>query len=146
MNTIGKIACKTIGIAGMSAILYDAYAVGKHYSMVGSKAAEGKLILDTYAASRTTTNESPVTNAVQKKVADLRLSMPLIPLIGKIKGFFKGSIESLGDNIIPVAFTSMAIAGKGFWAKLGAWGTAISALLVILKESFGLGKQSPMDK
>ena len=140
MNTVTKIACRTIGLAGMSAVLYDAYSVGKHYSIVGEKSALGRITMDAFAAKRTTTNESPVTSSVQNKVADFRMNNPLIPIAGRIKGFFKGTLSSLGDNIIPVAFSSMAVLGKNTWAKVGAWGMGGYAAFVILKEGFGVGK------
>ena len=145
MNTIGKIACKTIGLASMSAIIYDAYSIGKHHSKVGAQEASADIFEKAIAAKRTNTNESYLTNAMQNKVSDLRMNNPLFPLFGKIKGFIKGSLISLGNNIIPVSLASMALLGKNTCAKIGAWGTAAYAAFLILREGFGVGKHTPID-
>ena len=137
MGIVSKIVCKTVGIAGASAIIYDAYKIGHEKSDWFEK---------TVAAQRTATSESHVSNAIQNKVSDLRMSNPLIPIWGRIKGFNHGVLESLGDNIVPVIFTSFALLGKKFYAKLGAWGLVGCGLYTAIKEGFGVGKNTPVDK
>ena len=146
MGIISKIVCKTVGLAGLSAVVYDAYSVGKHYGAGNSMAQSADTFEHIVAANRTSTSASPVTSAIQNKVSDLRMNNPLVPAYGKVKGFIKGSLESLGDNIILVGCTTLAMAGKGFFAKLGAWGVAGCGLYTILREGFGFGKQSPVDR
>lgn len=145
MNTFGKIVCKTVGVAGMSAVLYDAYSVGKAQSRRTSQASEADFFEKVHANTRTTTNESPIAGAMQKKVANMRMNNPLISLSGRCKGAFSGFFGSLGDNLFPAITASMALAGKGIFAKIGAWGTAGYALFVIAKEGFGFSKNSPVD-
>ena len=146
MGIASKIVCKTVGLAGLSAVVYDAYAVGKHHASSNSMAQSADSFEHIVSANRTTTSESPVTNALQNKVSDIRMNNPLIPAYGKVKGFIKGTLESLGDNIVMVGCTTLAMAGKGFFAKLGAWGVAGCGLYTILAEGFGFGKQSPVDR
>ena len=146
MRMVGKVICKTVGIAGMSAVLYDAYATGKHHSHSHALEATADNFESVVAAQRTNTNGSHVANAMQNKVANLRMSNPIVPAIGKIKGFISGFASSLGDNIIPVSLASLALLGKNFWAKLGAWGLAGYGAYTILKEGFGIGKTSPVDE
>ena len=145
MNTIGKIACRTVGLAAMSAVLYDAYSIGKHHSKVGAEEASADTFEKIVAAKRTTDTESHITGAIQGKVADLRMRNPIFSAFGRVKGFVKGSLHSMGDNIVPVCFASMALLGKNTAAKVGAWGTAGYAAYIVLKEGFGLGKHSPID-
>ena len=130
----------------MGAVLYDAFTIGKEQSFRTSQKISADFFESTIAAQRTQTNESHVTNAMQNKIADLRLANPLIPMIGRVKGFFEGVLESLGNNIIPVIFTTTALLTKGFMSKLGAWGLVGCAVYTILKEGFGIGKNTPMDK
>ena len=145
MNTLGKIACRTIGLASMSAVIYDAYSIGKHHSKVGAQEASADVFERAIAAKRTNSNESYITGAMQNAVSDLRMNNPLPSVFGRIKGFIKGSMVSLGDNIIPVTLASMALLGKNKCAKAGAWGTAGYAAFLILKEGFGVGKHTPVD-
>lgn len=145
MNTIGKIVCKTVGVAGMSAVLYDAFSVGKAQSGRTSQQYDADFFEKVHASTRTTATESPLTGAMQKKVANWRMNNPLISMTGKCKGALSGFFGSLGDNIILAATASLALAGKGFWAKLGAWGTVGYGLFVVAREGFGLSKKSPID-
>ena len=145
MGFMTNLACKAIGIAGISAVAYDAYTVGKSKSKKIALTTQADTFQSIVAAERTTSNVSPLTGAMQRKVADLRMSNPLVPLYGRIKGFFKGFFNSIGDNFVLAGFASMALAGKGFWGKLGALGSAGFVGFKILKEGFGVGKKSPMD-
>lgn len=145
MNIVGKVICKTVGIAAMSAVVYDSYMEGKHHAACGAEEAAADVFERSIAASRTADSQSHISSAMQKKVADLRMSNPIMPAIGKVKGFFKGVLNSLGDNIVPVTFASLAIAAKGTFAKIGAWGVAGCALYKILKEGFGVGKESGVE-
>ena len=145
MGIMANIVCKTVGIAGMSAVLYDAYKVGNRRSRCGAAKASVDHFEKVVDAKRTINDESYVTNALQGKVADLRMNNPVIPVAGKIKGFITGVLQSLGNNIIPVALSSLALATKGFFSKLGAWGLAGYGLVKILQEGFGVGKKTPID-
>ena len=146
MGIVSNVVCKTVGLAGMGAVLYDAYTIGKEQSYRTSQKVSADFFESVYAAQRTQTNESHVTNAMQNKVADLRLRNPLIPMFGRVKGFFEGALDSLGNNVVPVIFAATALLTKGFMSKLGAWGLAGCGVYTILKEGFGIGKNAPMDK
>ena len=140
MVSVANIVCKTAGIAGMSFAVYDAYEIAKRHS--GAESA--KLSADTFesvvAARRSNSNASAVTNAMQQKVAAFRTQNPLVPFFGKIKGFVEGFIGSLGDNIVPISLSALALAAKGFWQKAGAWGLGLYAVYQLLKEGLVLEK------
>ena len=97
-------------------------------------------------STRTMDNESYVGNAMQKKVADLRMNNPLFSAFGSAKGFVNGFLSTLGSNIIPVACAGLAIGTKGFFSKVGAIGVAGYGALMVLRDGFGMGKNFPVEK
>lgn len=146
MAKFASIMYTTAGIAGMSAVAYDALAKAKHYSNVGAEEAQADVFESSYAAKRTSTDESKVTGAMQNAIADFRMKNPIVPMYGKTTGFVSGFFSSLGDNIIPVTLSAIAMGAKGFAQKAGAWGLGIFALYKVAKEGLGLGKTSAIEK
>lgn len=145
MGMVSNIVCKTVGIAGMSAVLYDSYSVAKKNSIRVAQMDNADHFEKVHASTRTLSSESSVNSAMQKKVAEMRMDNPLFSIMGNIKGFAKGFLNTLGNNLIPVAFSALALATKGTMSKIGAWGVAGYGLFTIAKEGFGLDKQTPMD-
>ena len=145
MGTIANIACKTVGVAGMSAVLYDAYSLGKQNSQRNLQKVNADHFEKVIADTRTMSSESAMTGAMQKKIANFRMNNPLISAFGSVGGFIGGALNSLGDNIIPTTFASIALATKGKLSKLGAFGTIGYGIYTVLKEGFGVSKQSPLD-
>lgn len=146
MGLASKIVCKTAGAAGMSAVLYDTYVLGKKQSARTSFNESADTYESVIADTRTSSTPCPSTLMIQKQVADFRMNNPLNAIFGRIKGFITGVLKSFSNNALPVIFSSMAIAGKGKWAKAGAWGLAGYGIYKILYEGFGLGKENPMGK
>ena len=145
MSKLSTIVCKTVGLAGISAAVYDAYSVGKANSKRYANMNNADYFEKIHTANRTLSTESPTKNALQNKVSSLRYDNPIVPVYGKIKGFILGSLNSLGDNIIPVSLASLALITKGFMSKVGAWGVAGYGIFTVLKEGFGIGKTSIND-
>ena len=145
MGMVSNIVCKTVGIAGMSAVLYDSYSVAKKNSIRVAQMDNADHFEKVHASTRTLSGESSVNSAMQKKVAEMRMDNPMFSIMGNIKGFAKGFLNTLGNNLIPVAFSALALATKGTMSKIGAWGVAGYGLFTIAKEGFGLDKQTPMD-
>jgi hypothetical protein len=146
MVNIANIVCKTAGIAGLSAVIYDGYAMAKHHSDAAATEVSADIFEKAVAAERSNSSASHLTNAMQKGVADFRMKNPIVPIFGKIKGFIEGFFTSLGDNIIPTGLSAIAIGTKGKIQKAGGWGLLIYGIYQLAKEGFGLGKTSPMDK
>ena len=142
---VSNIVCKTVGIAGMSAVLYDSYSVAKKNSIRVAQMDNADHFEKVHASTRTLSGESSVNSAMQKKIAEMRMDNPMFSIMGNIKGFAKGFLNTLGNNLIPVAFSALALATKGTMSKIGAWGVAGYGLFTIAKEGFGLDKQTPMD-
>ena len=146
MVSVANIVCKTIGVAGLSAVTYDAYAMAKHHADACTAEMSADVFMKTIAAEHSNSSASHVTGAMQNKIADLRTKNPMVPLVGKAKGFAGGFLDSLGNNIIPIICSSLALATKGFTQKAGAWGLGIYGAYLVAKEGFGLGKTAPVDK
>ena len=145
MVNVANIVCKTVGIAGLSAVTYDACAMAKHHSSAATAEISADIFEKAVAAQRSNSSASHLTGAMQNKVAEFRMKNPIVPLFGKIKGFVEGFISSLGDNIIPVSLSAVALATKGGLQKAGAWGLGIFGVYQLAKEGFGLGKTAPVD-
>lgn len=145
MGIVSTVLCKTAGAAGISAALYDAYSHAKLESKRTSQNMTADYFEHIHAAKRTSTRENHVNTALQNKVADLRMNNPIVPFAGRVGGFVKGALHSLGNNILPVSFAALALGAKGFFAKLGAFGTAGTLIYTLLKEGFGIGKSTPID-
>jgi len=146
MVSVANIVCKTAGITGLSIAAYDAYAMAKHHADAETTKTSADTFESIIAAERSNSNASAVTNAMQQKVADLRMKNPIVPIFGKMKGFAEGFFSSLGDNIVPIALSSIALAAKGAMQKAGAWGLGIYGAYIVAKEGFGMGKTAPVDE
>ena len=146
MVSVSNIVCKTVGIAGMSAAIYDVYAMAQHHSSAGALETSADVYEKAVAAERSNTGASYVTGAMQSKIANLRMNNPIVPIVGKIKGFISGFIGSLGENIIPITLSTLALATKGFAQKFGAWGLGVYGVYQVAKEGFGLGKTTAVDE
>lgn len=145
MGTVSNIVCKTVGVAGMSAILYDAYSVATKNAGRVSQMENADHFEKVHSSTRTLSGESSVNRAMQKKIAEMRMDNPLFSIMGNVKGFAKGFLNTLGNNLLAVGFSSLALATKGTMSKIGAWGVAGCALFTVAKEGFGLGKNTPVD-
>lgn len=146
MVSVANIVCKTAGITGLSIAAYDAMAMAQHHANAETTKVSADTFESVIAAKRSNSSASAFTNAMQEKVGDLRMKNPVVPLFGKVKGYIEGFFSSLGDNIIPVALSSVALASKGIVQKAGAWGLGIYGCYLLAKEGFGLGKTAPVDK
>ena len=98
-----------------------------------------------YYDGRTIDTVSYSANNIRKKTFDLRTQNPLPALWGKVKGGAEGLFYSLGESLVCVACSALALLSKGTMAKIGAAGVTLGVCYKVLREGFGLGKQHPMD-
>ena len=133
MGMVSNIVCKTVGIAGMSAVLYDSYSVAQKNANRVAQMDNADHFEKVHASTRTLSGESSVNRAMQKKVAEMRMDNPLFSIMGNVKGFAKGFLNTLGNNLVPVAFSALALATKGTMSKIGAWGVAGYGLFTVAK-------------
>lgn len=145
MRTITKIACRTIGVAGMGLALYDATRVASQFSRNGAQNQQAKFLEKAYFNSRNIDSVSFVSNDIREKTFDLRTKNPLPSFWGRIKGGFQGAIYSLGNDLFTVACSALALLSKGVLAKVGAIGVGVGVCYDIARNGFGLGKRHPMN-
>ena len=144
MRTITKLACRTMGVAGMGIALYDATRVAGQFSRIGAQNQQSKYLEDAYFNSRGIDDVSYMSNNIRQKTFDLRSRNPLPSLWGRLKGGAQGALYSLGNSLAVVACSALALLSKGFFAKVGAVGVGLSVCYNIARNGFGLGKQNPM--
>ena len=144
MRMITKIACRTLGAAGMAAALYDACRVAGHESRAQSQLQQSKHIEDIYFKTRDLDNMSYLNQDIHDTVFDERLKNPLPYMWGGAKGATVGFLSSLGHNLFTITSAAFAILSKGVMAKIGAAGVVLGACYKIARHGFGLGKQNPM--
>ena len=144
MNLATKIVCRTLGTAGICAAVYDSAKVAKHFSKTGSGQAQSQYLQNAYYNSRTADKVSYSSNSIREKTFELRSKNPIPGIYGKIKGGFQGFMYGLGNYLPLIAFSTMALTCKNFFAKAGAIGIGAAFLYKIVRDGFGLGKNNPM--
>lgn len=144
MNTIGKIACRTVGTLGMGIALSDAFKLSKHFSKTIEEDVQAKHLQKVYYSSRTIDNVSYNANGIRKKSFDLRTKNPIYAIYGKVKGAVGGFLYGLGNFLPAVALSSLALLCKNWVAAAGAIGVGLGICMKFAREGFGLGKQNPM--
>lgn len=144
MQIVPKIACRTIGTAGVALALYDSVKLTSQYSHIGSEHAEEEYLEDSYFKGRTIDKVSHSSNAIREKAFELRTKNPLPGIWGRVKGGFEGLMYGLGNYLPVIAFSTLALAGKNKLAKLGAAGVVGCALYKVIRNGFGIGKNNPM--
>jgi len=144
MNTLSKIACRTIGAAGIGVAVYDAAKVSKYFAETGKDTTQQRYLERVYYSSRTTDQVSYNTNVLREKVFDLRSKNPIPAIYGKIKGGIQGFLYGMGNYLPVIACSTLALACKNWLAKAGAIGIGLAALYKVAREGFGLGKDNPM--
>lgn len=145
MKLATKIACRTLGTAGMGIALYDAVNVANQYSKIEAQKQSSKYYEKAYFDSRTTDTVSYSNKAIQEKVFDLRTKNPIPNIYGRIKGYTEGALYSLGNSLFLVGSSAIALTSKNMFAKVGAVGVMLTAAYNMLRNSYGVGKHHPMD-
>ena len=145
MRMLTKIACRTIGVAGIAAACVDSHKIAKQFSHIGADHAQEHYLEDAYFSSRTTDTVSPSSNALREKTFELRTKNPLPSIGGKIKGRRQGFLYGMANWLPVIACSSLAILGKNILAKAGAIGIVALSAFKILRDGFGLGKNNPMN-
>ena len=144
MASLGIIACRVIGTAGLGLALFDAVQGTKAAARHQAHKKTADYLEKSYFNARTTDNISANQNKIRAKVFDLETKNPLPTLFGKVKGGVNGLIYSLGNALPLVLCSSLAILGKNILAKAGAIGVACSLAYNVARNGFGLGKEHPM--
>jgi hypothetical protein len=144
MASLGIIACRAIGTAGMGLALYDAIQGSKACARHQAHKVSADYLEKSYFNARTIDNISVNQNKIRAKTFDLKTKNPLPTVWGKTKGGINGFINSLGNSLPLVLCSTLAILGKNIVAKAGAIGIGCCLAYNIARNGFGLGKEHPM--
>lgn len=144
MRTVTKIACRTLGVAGMTLACVNSAKIAKQFSAIGSDYAQEHYLEKVYYKTRTIDKVSPADNAMREKAFEMRSKNPIPSIRGKIKGGFQGFMYGMANCLPLVACSALAILGKNILAKAGAIGLGCIAVYKVLRNGFGVGKNNPM--
>ena len=145
MVSVGQGVCKTIGVAGMAAVMVDVVSGTKAAARHRAHVASSKYLEDAYFNSRTIDNISANSNRLRALSFDFQTWNPLPTIAGKIKGGVNGALYSLGVQLPAIVCSALALTTKGFLSKLGAAGVVLGVSYNIARNGFGLGKTNPMN-
>lgn len=140
-----KIACRTLGAAGICLACVDSHKIAKQFAGIGSDYTQERYLERAYFSSRTTDKVSPASNALREKTFELRSKNPIPSIYGKIKGRVQGFMYGMANWLPVVICSAFAILGKNILAKAGAIGLGTIAVYKVLRDGFGLGKNNPMN-
>ena len=145
MHPVARVACRTVGAAGIGVALYDSAKIAKYFSETGSEHAQEHYLEKAYFNSRTTDKFSYSSNALREKTFELRSKNPIPGIYGKFEGGFKGFMYGLGNYLPVILCSTLALVGKSWGAKLGAIGVGLAALYKVARDGYGVGKNNPMN-
>ena len=145
MRTITKIACRTMGLVGIGASLYDATRLSGQLSRNTAQYEQAKYLEKKYFNARTLDSTSFSRDAIQETTHNYLSKQPIPAIWGQIKGGFLGLMYGLGNNLLTISCGALALTCKNTLAKIGAAGVGLGILYTIARDGFGLGKVHPMD-
>lgn len=145
-----KVLAKGVGVAGLGAVLYDAHQYGKIQARTSGKNQLADSACDAYMGS-TTLNS---TSTIDSKLQDLRFKAEMNGSVfggirkgfAQAKGYVKGALTSLAENIIPLALSAGTLITSGPVSKACAAATALYGAVRGTAVAFGIGKSNPLNK
>lgn len=130
---------KSIGTVSAGVLLWGAYKNGQRHKNMSVKEDEGTFLANKYMDLEKMSNGSDITNAAKKKYFKKMLDMDVVPVWSAIKGFTGGVVNSLADNVIPLALTVGTLASK-HTAPYCVVGLGLYVLKHLLYDVMCLGK------
>ena len=143
MNFVGKVICKTVGVAGLGVVMSDTVKGCKKFADRQADVYEAEHMQKIHDQTRTLDSESDFTSVIAKKTSDFRANRPFAKIKGNFKGGFVGTIYSLGLHLPVLACSALALICKGKASAIGAIGVGVSFLYEVLRSGFGMFKTNP---
>ena len=145
-----KYAAKGVGIAGLGAVLYDAHQYGKIQARTSGKNQLAESACDAYMGSTTLNSTSTIDSKLQNARLNAEVNGSIFGGIRKgfaqAKGYIKGAITSLAENIVPLALSAATLVTGGVASKILGAATAIYGGVRAATVAFGIGKPNPLSK
>ena len=145
-----KYAAKGVGIAGLGAVLYDAHQYGKIQARTSGKNQLAESACDAYMGSTTLNSTSTIDSKLQNARLNAEMNGSIFGGIRKgfaqAKGYIKGAITSLAENIVPLALSAATLVTGGVASKILGAATAIYGGVRAATVAFGIDKPNPLSK
>ena len=145
-----KVLAKGVGIAGLGAVLYDAHQYGKIQAQTSGKNQLADSACDAYMSSTTLNSTSTIDSKLQNARLKAEVNGSIFGGIRKgfaqAKGYVKGALTSLAENIIPLALSATTLVTSGPVSKVCAAATALYGAVRGTAVAFGIGKSNPLNK
>ena len=135
-----KYGIKAAGALGIGMIAYDAHKYAKHKSNLSAKKARvdaGMYYLDNalYASSPSTINDK-----IKWKIFDFESRNTFRGMVNAGKGYVKGFVGMLADDIIPLGLSLAALLTKGKVApKVAGGALGAYSIYAFAKNILGIG-------
>lgn len=139
MNKYTVIA-KVTGAAAAGLMLFEANAAGLHHSKIEQLETTANRLPDEYVKSMRMEKLSPTGNELKKEFFKWQLDNNILEFFAGIKGYAKGIVGSLSENIIPVALATGALMFKKAAGRVCAVGLGLCGAKYLLYDVFSIGK------
>lgn len=145
-----KVLAKGVGVAGLGAVLYDAHQYGKIQARTSGKNQLADSACDAYMGSTTLNSTSTIDSKLQNARFKAEMNGSIFGGIrrgfAQAKGYIKGAMTSLAENIVPLALSAGTLITGGPVSKVCAAATAIYGAVRATTVAFGIGKPNPLNK
>jgi len=121
-------AAKAVGITGLGIALYDANHMGKRTAGKTKNVANANAGYDYFRNTQYQVNGSHMTTNYKKKLFNWELRERIRGRHNYNKGYIKGFFNNLGQHIVPVALSTVALVTKGLPSKISAGGLGLYAI------------------
>lgn len=139
---------KSVGVAGLGLIAYDAHHAGKIYAPMYEKNHKAEQLSERYLDDMKLDSPSVVKEAAKKRIFNFFVDENISSFFTTIAGYCKGFGSMLVNHVIPfgLAIGTLClggIKGKGFGGALSKFcgaGLLAYGSIFLLQEIFGIGK------
>ncbi len=132
---------RTIGFAGLGAILYDSHGAGKYASVMQEKNHKSEMMQKDFFNSMSLDSPSHVKAATKKRIFQFFADENFTGFFTTITGYCKGFSSMLVNNVIPLGLAlGTVLAPKGIISKCFGAGLLAYGGIFLLQEIFGIGK------
>ncbi len=139
-QTILKYGIKAAGALGIGMIAYDAHKYAKHKSNISANKARVDATMYYLDNAMHASSPSAVNDKIKWKLFDLESRNTLRGAIGAAKGYVRGFVGMLTDDIVPLGLSLAALLTKGKIApKVAGGALGAYSLYAFAKNILGIG-------
>ncbi len=127
---LSGILIKTAGVGSLGLGVYDAHSRARREAIREGKNRMADRGLNAWMNTTRLEVESDVEAGLRNEARDIMMDSPFPKICGNIKGYVKGFLSSVADNVVPITLGATALMSKagGFVSKCSAWGMGIYAV------------------